>query len=128
MRENERVEKSVFAIQNGEMESFGKLMTEAHVDARDKYEISCPELDKLVEISLECGTLGSRLTGAGFGGCTINLIKDDKTEEFINNVKRCYYNDFLFNHNKELFDNIKNIDEQIFVCKPCRGSSFLFDF
>jgi N-acetylgalactosamine kinase len=128
MRENERVEKSVFAIQNGEMESLGKLMTEAHIDARDKYEISCPELDKLVEISLECGALGSRLTGAGFGGCCINLIKDNRTQDFINNVKKNYYNDFLFNHNKKLFDNIKNIDNQIFVCKPCRGSGFLFNF
>ena len=69
----------------GNIQNFGKLMNECHVSLRDLYEVSCPELDVMVRIaqSLE-GCYGARLTGAGFGGCTVNLVAVEHTEQFAN--------------------------------------------
>lgn len=82
VEENERVEKSCKDLGNNKLEDFGLQMLFSHEGLRDKYEVSCRELDYLVEIcSVQEGILGSRMMGGGFGGCTINLIKNDYVQE-----------------------------------------------
>ena len=82
VEENERVEKSCKDLANKELEDFGLQMLFSHEGLRDKYEVSCRELDYLVEISsVQEGIIGSRMMGGGFGGCTINLIKNDYVQE-----------------------------------------------
>ncbi|MCD6322917.1 MAG: galactokinase [Clostridiales bacterium] len=91
INENTRVIKSAEALKNGELEKFGKLMIESHNSLRDLYEVSCFELDTLVEVALEqVGVLGSRMTGAGFGGCTVSLVHRSKVDSFIKNVGLIY--------------------------------------
>ncbi|MBU5454491.1 galactokinase [Caproiciproducens sp. MSJ-32] len=89
--ENQRTLKAKEALNNGDLVTFGKLMNESHISLRDDYEVTGIELDTLVELSWKHeGTLGSRMTGAGFGGCTISLVKKDKVEDFINKVGQGY--------------------------------------
>ncbi len=78
-------------LEAGDIESFGKLMNECHVSLRDLYEVSCPELNVMVNIaqSLE-GCHGARLTGAGFGGCTVNLVTNEKAESFAQTLAEGY--------------------------------------
>ncbi|MGQ9852908.1 MAG: galactokinase [Candidatus Oleimicrobiaceae bacterium] len=86
--ENARVVEAVAALQKGDLEHFGRLMYASHVSLRDLYEVSCPELDTLVESALAVpGTLGARLTGAGFGGCTVNLVRRGAIEAFQERVR-----------------------------------------
>ncbi|HET6566755.1 MAG TPA: galactokinase [Rhodothermales bacterium] len=74
--ENRRVLEGKEALEHGRMEDFGRLMTQSHESLRDLYEVSSPQLDLLVDTALQVdGTLGARLTGAGFGGCTVNLVR-----------------------------------------------------
>ena len=70
-------------LEAGDVKSFGNLMNECHVSLRDLYEVSCPELDAMAHIaqSIE-GCYGARLTGAGFGGCTVNLVANEAAETF----------------------------------------------
>ena len=66
-------------------------MVESHKSLRDLYEVSCKELDVMVEEALKIdGVLGSRMTGAGFGGCTVSIVRDDKLDVFINTVGKNY--------------------------------------
>lgn len=89
--ENQRTIKAAAALRDGDIETFGKLMNETHVSLRDDYEVSCPEVDVLVEIAWATeGVLGSRITGGGFGGCTVNIVKNDAVDTFVENIKREY--------------------------------------
>lgn len=85
--EDDRVLKAIEALNVGDLVEFGRLMTASHVSLRDLYEVSCTELDTLVDSALSLdGVLGSRMTGAGFGGCTVSLVRDDSVDEFIEKV------------------------------------------
>lgn len=85
--ENSRVLRSVDVLKGGDLEGFGRLMAESHQSLRDDYEVTGPELDTLVESALrQRGVIGSRMTGAGFGGCTVSLVKEDSIDDFIENV------------------------------------------
>ncbi|MCR5509806.1 MAG: galactokinase [Lachnospiraceae bacterium] len=81
--ENRRAIKAVEALKNGDLAEFGKLMNESHISLRDDYEVSCPEIDVLVDAAWACdGVVGSRITGGGFGGCSVSIVADDKIESF----------------------------------------------
>ncbi len=89
--ENERVKEAVHALRNHDMSRFGQLMNASHASLRDDYEVSCPELDFLVEQAQQFeGVLGSRMTGAGFGGCTVTLIAEKQIESFIKELGEKY--------------------------------------
>ena len=89
--ENQRTIKAVKALKNNDLETFGKLMNESHVSLRDDYEVTGKELDTLVEAAWEQeGVIGSRMTGAGFGGCTVSIVKEDAVDAFVKNVGGIY--------------------------------------
>lgn len=89
--EDDRVLKSVEALRNNDIALFGKYMIQSHDSLRDLYEVTGPELDALVEEALKIdGIAGSRMTGAGFGGCTVSIVREDAVEGFIENVGREY--------------------------------------
>jgi galactokinase len=89
--ENRRVLDAVEAAQAGDLARFGSLMRASHLSLRDDYEVSCPELDAMVEAAWrQEGVVGARMTGAGFGGCTVNLVGTDAVDEFLRRVPRAY--------------------------------------
>jgi galactokinase len=89
--ENQRTIKALHELRSGSLEKFGKLMNESHQSLREDYEVTGLELDTLVAAAWEQpGTLGARMTGAGFGGCAIALVEIDQTEAFINEVGKKY--------------------------------------
>ena len=89
--ENQRTIRAVQALKANDIETFGKLMNASHVSLRDYYEVSCEEIDYLVNFAWETeGVLGARITGGGFGGCTVNIVKNDAVETFIENVGSRY--------------------------------------
>lgn len=95
--ENQRTIQAVDELEQGNLEVFGKLMNQSHDSLRDLYEVSCIELDVLVEAFRKNGAIGSRMTGAGFGGCTISLVKTSELEKVISNVKEIYFNAIGYN-------------------------------
>lgn len=91
--ENERVRKSVQALESDHIGEFGRLMIESHESLRRLYEVTGTELDTLVEEALKIdGVIGSRMTGAGFGGCTVSVVNKEHEEKFISEVGKNYYN------------------------------------
>lgn len=91
VEEDARVKKSIEVLTAGDLVTFGKLMTASHESLRDLYEVSCDELDILAAEALKVdGVLGSRMTGAGFGGCTVSLVRDDAVDTFIDRLGKIY--------------------------------------
>ena len=89
--ENQRTIKAVEALKNNDVELFGKLMNESHISLQYDYEVTGVELDTLVEEAWKVnGVIGSRMTGAGFGGCTVSIVKDDAIDTFIDRVGKAY--------------------------------------
>ena len=89
--ENLRTMKAVEALKEDDLVQFGKLMVESHTSLRDDYEVSCLELDTIVEESLKAeGVLGCRMTGGGFGGCCVSIVTEDKIDAFIEQVGEAY--------------------------------------
>lgn len=111
--ENARVQQGVTALKAGELEEFGRLLTASHKSLRDDYEVSCTELDLLVELALEVpGVLGSRMTGAGFGGCTIALVPQTSLPAFEKTVS-------------EEYQRRTGIQPEIFVFRPAPGARII---
>lgn len=89
--ENARTVEAFDALQSGDLAQFGKLMNASHVSLRDDYAVSCPEVDLLTELAWKCpGVLGSRITGGGFGGCTVSIVSDAHAAQFRETVRREY--------------------------------------
>ncbi len=89
--ENYRVDGAVWAFESGAIDALGPLMRDSHRSLRDDYEVSCKELDLMVEIAAaQPGIIGARMTGGGFGGCTVNLVESDAVEAFKQNVATAY--------------------------------------
>ncbi len=115
LEENQRVLKAATYLKNSNLHELGKLLYESHEGQREKYEVSCPELDYLVELSKEEeGILGSRMVGGGFGGCTLNLIHKDFVTAYIEKSTRKYKNKF-------------GIKLTNFVTFPSQGTSIISD-
>ena len=89
--ENQRTIKAVAALKADNVEEFGRLMNASHVSLRDDYEVSCKEIDILVDLAWEIpGVIGSRITGGGFGGCTVSIVKNDAVDTFIETLGKQY--------------------------------------
>lgn len=89
--ENQRTLDAVKALKENDIVAFGKLMNASHVSLRDDYEVSCPEMDILAEEAWKLsGVLGSRMTGGGFGGCTVSIVENDQVDAFIETVGSAY--------------------------------------
>lgn len=89
--ENQRAVKAVQALKDNNIEEFGKLMNASHVSLRDDYEVSCEEIDVLVDLAWETpGVIGSRITGGGFGGCTVSIVENDAVDGFIDSIGKKY--------------------------------------
>jgi galactokinase len=108
--ENDRVLKAVKDLEKGDLESFGRLMVASHESLRDDYEVSCKELDVLVELALkQPGVLGARMTGAGFGGCTVNLVLAGAAESFAEAVQEGY-------------NKATGLNAEVYVCEASDGA------
>lgn len=89
--ENQRAIRAVEALKANDVETFGKLMNASHVSLRDDYEVSCEEIDILVDLAWETeGVIGSRITGGGFGGCTVSIVKNEAVDGFVANIGSKY--------------------------------------
>ena len=111
--ENYRVQIGVQALREGNFSTFGQLMIESHQSLKDDYEVSCEELDLLVDLALKQeGVLGARMTGAGFGGCTVNLIEQNYIDGFKKSIKNEY-------------KKITGIIPDIYVTPPAEGAKVL---
>jgi galactokinase len=108
--ENQRVLAAAKALQSGNTAEFGQLMYQSHASMRDDYEISCRELDVLVDLaSSRPGVLGARMTGGGFGGCTVNLLRADHSAAFKEDIARAYR-------------DATGIIPEIYICEPAQGA------
>lgn len=111
--ENERVRATVAALETGDIAAVGRLLSEAHASARDDYDISCPELEALVEAARAVeGTIGARLTGAGWGGCIVALVRQEAVPDFEAEVPRRYREQ-------------TGREPTIFACRARGGAGFL---
>jgi len=111
--ENRRVQTGVEALGRGDYSAFGQLMIESHRSLKDDYEVSCAELDLLVDLALKQeGVLGARMTGAGFGGCTVNLLRRDYIDAFEKTIKQEY-------------KKMTGIMPDIYVTPPAEGAKVL---
>ena len=89
--ENDRTIRAVEALKKNDIETFGKLMNESHVSLRDDYAVSCPEIDDLTSWAWEIdGVMGSRITGGGFGGCTVSIIKESAVDTYKETAEKKY--------------------------------------
>ena len=89
--ENQRAIRAVAALQSGDVKLFGELMNASHVSLRDDYEVSCEEIDILVDLAWKIpGVIGSRITGGGFGGCTVSIVENDAVDTFIETIGKAY--------------------------------------
>jgi len=90
--ENQRTLQATKALKEGDLTTFGKLMNQSHISLRDDYETSCPELDIIAETAWSVpGVLGARITGGGFGGCAVSLVKDEAVKDLIDTVSKVYH-------------------------------------
>jgi len=113
--ENDRVLHAVDALKGGDLGRFGRLMNESHDSLRDDYEVSSAALDSLVNASRKVdGCLGSRLTGAGFGGCTVSLVRLDRVRAFQEQVGAAYRQEC-------------GKDGEFYVTRPAAGAGLLND-
>ena len=94
IEEIQRLQDACEALKNGDYETVGKKMYETHIGLSRKYEVSCAELDFLNDVARQCGVTGSRVMGGGFGGCTINLVKDELHDGFIKRATEAYEQKF----------------------------------
>jgi len=108
--ENERVLAAGEALERNELSRFGKLMNESHQSLRDDYEVSCAELDLMVELAQGVeGVLGARMTGGGFGGCTVNLVEHQQIDHFKSVVAAGYQRE-------------TGLTPEIYVCSAVKGA------
>ena len=109
--EIDRTQKANLLLNQGDFAGFGKIMEACHASLRDLYEVSCPELDAMVSLAAGLpGYIGARLTGAGFGGCTVNLVRKAQAAEFAEQLAQRYAKH-------------TNLTPEIYICKASAGAS-----
>jgi galactokinase len=114
VEENERVLEAEQALAKKDLVYFGKLMNRSHESLRDLYEVSCPELDWLVKRAWETeGVYGARMTGAGFGGCTVMLIEEDAIPDYQARI--------------DGYERIFSFKAETFLCEPAKGAHILYE-
>ncbi len=108
--ENARVLAATEALKIGDLSRFGDLMGESHQSLRDDYEVSCKELDLMVELARKCrGVYGTRMTGGGFGGCTVNLVSAENAMKFKESIEREYL-------------RAMNVRPEVYICEASEGA------
>jgi galactokinase len=113
VEEIDRTHRAVSLLEKGDMPAFGELMNACHASLRDLYEVSCPELDALAAIAQSLdGCYGARLTGAGFGGCTVNLVEGSRVDDFVPALGAAYAS------------KTGRLAE-VYVCVPSAGANIL---
>ena len=113
VNENERVLRSVQALREGDFTTFGGLLYASHESLRRDYEVSCPELDLMVNLASNVeGVVGARMTGAGFGGCTVNLVYEEALDRFRDDVIETYRAQ-------------TGLPGEMYVCQPADGLHIL---
>lgn len=113
IRENQRTLDAAQALTNGDLAKVGKLMRESHNSLRDLYEVSCRELDVMVDSAEGLpGFCGGRMTGGGFGGCTVNLVREENAESFAKQIA-------------ERYDRATGISPQVYLCSAQDGAQEL---
>lgn len=111
--ENARVVKAAAALEQGDLNALGEMMAASHRSLKKDYEVSCTELDTMVELATQLeGVYGARMTGGGFGGCTINLVKADRVAKFAENVARGY-------------ERATGLVPEVYVCSTADGVAAL---
>ncbi|MFV0502787.1 MAG: galactokinase [Lachnospirales bacterium] len=88
--ENDRTQKAKNELTKGNIIEFGNLLNQSHESLKTDYEVSCKELDLMVELAQKYGAIGARMTGAGFGGCTVNIVPDNKVKDLLDNLPKDY--------------------------------------
>jgi len=113
VEEVERSRQAIPLLENGNLNQFGELMNECHTSLRDLYEVSCPELDVMARLAQPLpGCFGARLTGAGFGGCTVNLVAQDQAEAFAKALSAGY-------------ESETGLHPEIYICRASAGASLV---
>jgi len=113
VEENQRVLDAEIALKRNNFSVLGKLMNRSHESLRDLYEVTCPELDWLVKRAWETeGVYGSRMTGAGFGGCTVSIIEEGSIQ--------------LYEQRIEQYERIFSFKPEIYICKPGGGAKIIY--
>jgi len=111
--ENARVKDAEDALQHSDLPRFGQLMYASHQSLDQDYDVSCRELNLMVDLARKVdGVYGSRMTGGGFGGCTVNLVDSKAVPEFKTSIARHY-------------ENVTTLSPQIFVSHPAAGATEL---
>jgi N-acetylgalactosamine kinase len=119
-----RVAEACQVMVQGDAMALGRLMNDSHLSCRDLYEISTPELDTLVEMARDSGAVGSRLTGAGFGGCVVSLVPGFKVKEFMTNIHDRYYLGYLKERHPDLVTDVAVANAQ-FSTRAAAGAGLL---
>lgn len=110
VEEMKRTQRAVTLLEEGNVAGFGELMNQCHISLRDRYEVSCPELDVMARVAQSLdGCYGARLTGAGFGGCTVNLVEREKAEVFEKSLATRY-------------ESETGLHPQIYICESADGA------
>ncbi len=121
LNEAGRVEVAEQAMRNDDLESLGSVMNASHASCRDHYDVSCPELEALVSAARRSGALGARLTGAGFGGCTVNLVRARALASFLDAMRR-EVRTLHMAHGEGQWSDVA-LESMLFVARPAAGAS-----
>jgi len=122
LSEAARVRRAARVLRSGAVSRFGALMYASHRSCQKWFEISTPELDVLVDLARELGATGARLTGAGFGGCTVNLVRREEIKPFIERLRHRYFRTYLPSARPDLLSGGEDVEELIFATRAADGA------
>lgn len=118
LKEGERVNKASDYLGNGDIAQFARLMNQSHLSLKDDYEVSCNEVNELVNLCHDSGAEGVRITGAGFGGSVVCLVHNKNVKDFLTGIEDRYYSGYI----EKVHPELKNHGENIIICHSVNGS------